>query len=99
MAGRSRNSVLRQPGLSGMLSLLQFNSFKNGLTLPRACDKLPHQLVFTHPERQRDRPCEASATARKVPIPAGLAAWEMRVDIFVLVASHVRGVFVDETLS
>jgi len=61
--------------------LLQFNPFRNGLTLPCACDKLPHQLNLAHQERQRDRPCEASATASKVPIPAGLAAWEMRVDI------------------
>ncbi len=41
-------------------------------------------LIFTHPERWRDRPGETSATAeRQVPIPAGrmekCASWKMRV--------------------
>jgi hypothetical protein len=39
------------------------------------------ELVFTHPERRRDRPCEASATAKKlVPNPAESANAEILED-------------------
>jgi hypothetical protein len=43
--------------------------------------RIPFELVFTHPERRRDRPCETSATAIKlVPNPADSAGAEILED-------------------